>query len=92
MRDPDPAIPPLDFVLEASLTSLQDFELASLNRRANLSRAVMIEIDQWIEESARAMLARWMLTYREKLLAAGAAVNNANLQEVFERSRQRKSA
>jgi hypothetical protein len=82
---PDPALPPISFLLEASLTSLHDLELASLNRSANLSRSVRAEIEQWIVQSAAAMLARWMIENRETLLAAGAAVDATSLEDVFDR-------
>lgn len=86
---PGPALPPLSFLLEASQTSLQDLELASLNRSANLGKAVKSELQMWIEQCAAAMLARWMIENRETLLEAGAALNAPNLQDVFDR---RKSA
>ena len=88
----DPALPPIDFLLEASLISLQDLELAALNRRANLSRAILSELDQWVEQSATAMLARWMIEKREELLQVG-AIDERNLEEAFERFKQeRKTA
>ena len=62
------SLPPLSFLLEASRTSLQDLELAALNRSANLGKAVRSELQQWIEQSAAAMLARWMIEHREELL------------------------
>jgi hypothetical protein len=86
---PDPALPPISFLLEASPTSLQDLELASLNRSANLGKAVKSELQMWIEQSAAAMLARWMIENREALLAAGAAIDTPDLADLFER---RKSA
>jgi hypothetical protein len=82
---PDPALPPLSFLLEASPTSLQDLELASLNRSRNLARTVRSEIEQWIEQEAAGMLARWMIKNREALLAAGAAIETPDLTDVFNR-------
>jgi hypothetical protein len=87
----DPALPPLDFLLEASLISLQDLELAALNRSANLGKAVKSDLEQWIEQCAAAMLARWMIENREALLSAGVAVNG-KLEDVFEQTRRKKSA
>jgi hypothetical protein len=86
---PDPALPPLSFLLEASPTSLHDLELASLNRSANLGKAIRSELEQWILQEAAAMLARWMIENRETLLTAGAAGEMTNLEDVFDR---RKSA
>ena len=82
---PDPALPPLSFLLEASPTSLQDLELASLNRSANLGKAVKSELQMWIEQCAAAMLARWMIENREALLEAGAAIETPDLADVFNR-------
>lgn len=66
------SIPPLDFLLEASLMSLQDLELASLNRSANLSKALRREIEAWIEQEAIALLARWMIENRDVILQGAA--------------------
>lgn len=61
------SIPPIEFLLDASMTSLQDLELASLNRSANLSKVLKRELDAWIEQSATAMLARWFADHREEI-------------------------
>lgn len=61
------SMPSLEFLRDASITSLQDLLLQSLNRSANLSKAVGAELDAWIEEQAAAMVVRWMLENREKL-------------------------
>lgn len=62
------AIPPVEFLFDVSASMLQDLELASRNRSANLSKALKAEIDLWIEEMAIALLARWMRENREALL------------------------
>src|SRR6266852_4999183 len=54
-------VPPIDYLHAASRSSLQSFELARLNHAANLKREIAALIDQWLEETAEAMLARWML-------------------------------
>ena len=56
-------VPPIDYLRSASRTSLQSFELARLNHAANLRREISVLIDQWLEETAEAMLARWMLEH-----------------------------
>jgi hypothetical protein len=61
-------LPQLDFLLESSMRSLEDLELSSLNRAANLSKAVRTELDDWIEERAKAMLSRWMIQHRDALV------------------------
>src|SRR5258706_16331057 len=59
--------PPVDYLRSASRTSLQSFELARLNHAANLRREIAVLIDQWLEETAEAMLARWMLEHHGSL-------------------------
>jgi hypothetical protein len=53
--------PPLDYLQAASRASLQSFELTRLNHAANLRQEIAVLIDQWIQESSQAMLARWLL-------------------------------
>ena len=60
-------VPPIDYLRSASRSSLQSFELARLNHAANLHREIAALIDQWLEEKAEAMLARWMLEHRGSL-------------------------
>lgn len=58
-------VPPLDYLRKASPASLQSFELSRLNHAANLRREIATLIDQWIQESSEALLARWMLDHRD---------------------------
>ncbi len=60
-------VPPIDYLHSASRSSLQSFELARLNHSANLRREIAVLIDQWLEETAEAMLARWMLEHHGSL-------------------------
>jgi hypothetical protein len=60
-------VPPLDYLHTASRSSLQSFELARLNHAANLRREISVLMDQWIEETSEAMLARWMLENHSRL-------------------------
>ena len=64
-------MPPLDFLLSASTKSLEDLELAALNRANNLVKGIKAELHALSEQTAAAMLARWMLENRESLLRAG---------------------
>ena len=59
--------PPLDYLQAASRASLQSFELTRLNHAANLRQEIAALIDQWIQETAQAMLARWMLDHHKSL-------------------------
>lgn len=58
--------PPWEFLLSASRNSLQSFELSRLAHAANLRKEITALIDQWMEENAAAMLARWLLEQRER--------------------------
>jgi len=55
--------PPLDYLCSASRSSLQSFELAHLNHASNLRREIAVLIDQWIEETAEALLARCLIDH-----------------------------
>lgn len=59
--------PPLDYLQAASRASLQSFELTRLNHAANLRQEIAVLIDQWIQETSEAMLARWMLDHHKLL-------------------------
>jgi hypothetical protein len=52
--------PPWDYLHDASMPSLESFELSRLNHAANLRREIAALLDQWIEETAQALLARWV--------------------------------
>ena len=60
-------VPPLEYLRAASRASLQSFELARLNHAANLRREIAALIDQWIQETSEATLARWMLDHHKSL-------------------------
>ena len=57
-------VPPIEYLREASQSSLQSFELSRLNHAANLRREISTLIDQWIRENSEALLARWVLDHR----------------------------
>jgi hypothetical protein len=59
--------PPLDYLQAASRASLQSFELTRLNHAANLRQEIAALIDQWIQETSEAILARWMLDHHTAL-------------------------
>lgn len=62
-------LPQLEFLFDASKRSLEDAELAELNRSNNFAKAMRVELEAWIEASASAMVTRWMMDNREKLVA-----------------------
>ena len=63
--------PPRDFLHEASNTSLESFELSRLNHSAILRKEIAALLEQWIEETAEARLARWVREDRKLLARQG---------------------
>jgi hypothetical protein len=63
-------LPPWEFLLSASRNSLQSYELSRLGHAANLRKEMAPMLDQWVEEIAAAMLARWVMEHREREVAA----------------------
>lgn len=55
------ALPPWEFLLSASRNTLQSYELSRLAHAANLRKEAGPILDQWVEELASAMVARWLL-------------------------------
>lgn len=66
------SLPPIEFLFDASVRTLQDLRLASHNHSANLSKAVRAELEAWVEREATALLAEWLLTNREGILREAA--------------------
>jgi hypothetical protein len=64
--------PPWEFLLSASRTSLQSYELTRLSHAANLRKEIGTLLDQWLDENAGAMLARWLMEQRERSSAPSA--------------------
>lgn len=59
--------PPWEYLRTASMNSLQSFEMNRLNHAANIRKELMLMVDQWLEESVSAMVARWLLDHRQYL-------------------------
>ena len=57
--------PPWEFLLSASRNSLQSFEFSRLTHAANLRKEIAALLDQWVDESSEAMLARWLMEQPE---------------------------
>ena len=62
--------PPWEFLLNASRNTLQSYELSRLSLASNLRKEIAPLLDQWVEESANAMLARWLMQQRERTVLA----------------------
>ena len=74
--------PPVEYLSELSVLNLGEFELRRLNQVANLRkeiRAAAVEIleaiwntpiaQECIERKAEALMARWLIEYREQLVS-----------------------
>ncbi len=57
--------PPWNYLHEASVPSLESYELSRLNHAANLRREIAALLDQWIEDNTQALLARWLREDRQ---------------------------
>jgi len=56
--------PPVEYLRQCSDTSLRYFEMCKLEHAANLRRELAVLLDEMMEETALALLARWMLDKR----------------------------
>jgi hypothetical protein len=56
--------PPVEYLRQCSSTSLRYFEMNKLEHAANLRRELVVLLDEMMEETALALLARWMLERR----------------------------
>jgi hypothetical protein len=68
-------IPPWSFLHNASEPSLESFELSRLNHTANLRKEIAALLDEWIEEAAEALLARWLREDRKLTPESGEPLN-----------------
>ncbi len=66
---PGRTLPPLEYLFECSEQSLQDLELASLNRSANCLKTAKAEWEQSVTQRECAGVARWLLEHREEIKA-----------------------
>jgi len=67
---------PWEYLRSASLTTLQSFELSRLNHAANIRKEISALLDQWLDETACALTARWLWEHRNELSAAPAHVKS----------------
>lgn len=61
MRAPQP---PLEYLVNASQSSLEAFELAQLNRSANLRKELRDILDEWLQTEVDVRVSRWILECR----------------------------
>ena len=62
---------PWEFLLSASRNTLQSYELSRLAHAANLKKEITALLDQWLQETTAANLARWLIEQRQRAVAAG---------------------
>ena len=65
--------PPWDYLHDASSPSLESFALSRLNHAANIRREIEALIDQWVEDTAQALLAQWI---REDRVIADSTIHS----------------
>jgi hypothetical protein len=65
----NPALPSLEFLLTCSLNSLHDLELAGLNRSDQHFKAAKMEIAEGIAQREIAGVARFLIEFRDPLVA-----------------------
>jgi len=53
--------PPWEYLQQATVPALQSFELSRLNHAANLKKEIDTLLDQWLDETAAALLARFLM-------------------------------
>jgi hypothetical protein len=58
---PENIKPAWEYLREASLPTLQSFELSRLNHASNLRKEIDGLLTQWLDETAAALLARFLL-------------------------------
>ncbi len=61
---------PWQYFTHASVHSLESYELARLTHAANLRKEIVALVDQWLDETASALLARWLLEHWAQLRGA----------------------
>lgn len=62
--------PPLEYLVTSSQAGLENFELARLNKIANLRKELREIVEEWIEAETQSRLARWILQCRRTQEAA----------------------
>ncbi|MGB7437758.1 MAG: hypothetical protein WBR26_03335 [Candidatus Acidiferrum sp.] len=64
---------PWEFLLTASRSTLQSYELSRLAHAANLRKEIGELLDQYMEECTSAKLSRWLIEQREHSVLASEA-------------------
>jgi hypothetical protein len=76
--------PPWEFLLTASRNTLQSYELSRLGHASNLRKEIGELLDQWLDENASAMLARWLI--KQRALAQATEDSTVEAEEMRDES------
>jgi|SRR5208282_1082759 len=76
-------LPSLEYLLTCSRLSLEDVELANLNRAANCLKQARIEWNEACAHREAAGVARWLLENREALLEQSTRTLEVGVQDEF---------
>lgn len=87
---PDPSLPSLEFLFECSDKSLQDLELAALDRSSRRLKAARAEWNEAVAQLANANVARYFLDHRQEIVER--ALRTIDAQHTIEFPQNRKSA
>ena len=69
---------PWEYLQQATVPALQSFELSRLNHASNLKKEIDTLLEQWLDETAAAMLARFLMEQSSE--PERAPVRNASKQ------------
>lgn len=72
-------LPSLEFLLSCNVKSLQEMELACLNRSQQSLRAAKLEMEEAISQREAAGVARWFIEHRPYLLETASRVVAAEM-------------
>ncbi len=73
--------PPIEFLKDCSERTLRSFEVARLNRAANLRKEGLELFEAMLEAMAEALLARWLIEHKEQLII-GPLEEDADLAQI----------
>jgi hypothetical protein len=72
-----PSLPPLEYLLECSVRSLQSLELTCLDRSKHSLKVARMELEESVAQRECAGVARWLIDNRQSLLSMSQHTLNA---------------
>ena len=76
---------PFEYLLKCSEMSLEDFELARLDRAASLRRQLRDIAEEWVDAAVEAQLARWVRENRRSSAVRPARFRECEPEDLSER-------